>query len=239
MELKGKKVFISGAAKRLGKELAVHLSNAGCKVTVHYNRSKSEAEDLQKKINCSLFQCDFSSIRMDELLDRLNAAKIEADILINNASSFNRKEWNEVDESFWESEFSVNLKAPFFLCRYFGSKMKQRGFGKIINMADIAAQRAYLPYLPYSVAKSGMVALTAALARALAPEVQVNAIAPGTILFVDDLTEDQRMKILKKIPAGRTATVDEFLKTVDFLLSDVDYITGQTIVLDGGRSLNW
>lgn len=239
MELKGKKAFITGGAKRLGRELALHLSKAGCQVSIHYNHSRAEAEDLQKQIDCKLFQADFSTGPMDALLSRLDEEGIEADILINNASSFGRREWEKIDEPFWDHEFSVNLKVPYFLAQHFGPRMKQKESGKIINMADIAAQRAYLPYLPYSLAKSGVVALTAALARALAPEVQVNAIAPGTILFVDGLSEEDRKKILKRIPAGRTGTLKEFLKTVDFLLSDVDYITGQTIVLDGGRSLVW
>lgn len=239
MELEGKKVFVTGAAKRLGREVTLHLCNSGCQVTAHYNRSKSEAEDLQRKTGCRLFQADFSAISVDSLRSRLNQEVGEADIFISNASSFERCDWEEISEKLWESELSVNLKIPFFLSQYFGAQMKVKGSGKIIHMADIAAQRAYISYLPYSLAKAGIVVLTGALARALAPEVQVNAIAPGTILFVEELTEEERKKILKKIPAHRTATIEEFLKTVDFLLSDVDYITGQTIVLDGGRSLTW
>ena len=111
---------------------------------------------------------------------------------------------------------------------------------KIINIADIAAEHPYLNYFPYSIAKVGMIATTRGFARALAPEVQVNAIAPGTILPPDNMDPEQNRKLIEKIPAHRTGTVcEEFLRTVDFLLSDVDYITGQTIVLDGGRSLNW
>jgi pteridine reductase len=239
MDLKGKRAFITGAAKRLGREMALHLASAGCHVIAHYNRSKPEAEDLRNKTGCVLFQADFFLISMDELQARLNKEVGDADILINNASSFDRCSWQEVSEEFWDRELSVNLKAPFFLSQYFGKRMKQRGSGRIIHMADIAAQHSYLSYLPYSIAKTGLVALTGALARALAPEVQVNSIAPGTILFPEDVSEDARKKILKKIPAGRTGTIAEFLKTVDFLLSDTDYITGQTIILDGGRSLNW
>jgi len=134
---------------------------------------------------------------------------------------------------------AVNLKAPFFLAQHFGVQMKERGLGKILNMVDIAAQRPYLRYLPYSIAKAGVVSWTQALGRALAPEVQVNAIAPGTILFPEQFTEAAKSRIVKKIPAGRTATIDEFLRTVDFLLAGVDYITGQTILLDGGRTLSW
>src|SRR5262249_21621217 len=128
-------------------------------------------------------------------------------------------------------------KIPFFLSQHLGSQMKEQGYGKIINMADIAAFRSYLNYLPYSLAKNGIVALTKSLARALAPQVQVNAIAPGTILFPDDMSREDQEKMLAKIRAHRTATVQELLHVVDFLLSDVDYMSGQIITLDGGRSL--
>ena len=239
MDLKGKKVFITGAARRLGREMVLHLSNAGCRVTAHYNHSKTEAEALQKETGCHLFQADFSSIDVNALRRRLDQEVGIADIFISNASSFQRCDFENINEDLWEQELSINLKVPFFLSQHFGMLMKRKGSGKIIHMTDIAAQRAYLPYLPYSIAKAGVVAMTSALARKLAPEVQVNAIAPGTILFVEDMSEENREKVLKKIPAGRTGTVEEFLRTVDFLLSDVDYITGQTLVFDGGRSLTW
>jgi len=163
----------------------------------------------------------------------------EIDILVNNASSFRERPWEKVDEETWDYELDVNLKIPFFLAHHFGRLMKAKGAGKILNMADIAADHPYLKHLSYSIAKAGVVAFTRALARPLAPEVQVNAIAPGTILFPEGMPKAIQEAITKKIPAGRTATMNEFLQTVDFLLEDVDYITGQTIVLDGGRSLTW
>jgi pteridine reductase len=239
MDLKGKKVFITGAARRLGWEVARHLIAAGCRVTAHYNHSKMQAEELQKQTGCRLFQADFSSIDINALRSRLDQEVGIVDIFISNASSFQKCEFESINEDLWDQEISINLKVPFFLSQHFGIRMKRKGSGKIIHMSDIAAERAYLPYIPYSIAKAGVVAMTAALARKLAPEVQVNSIAPGTILFVEDLSEEDRKKILKRIPAGRTGTVEEFLGTVDFLLSDVDYITGQTLVLDGGRSLTW
>jgi len=161
------------------------------------------------------------------------------DILINNASSFEEKDWQDIDEELWDNDLNVNLKIPFFLSHYFGPLMKAKGQGKILNMSDIAAEHPYLRHLPYSIAKAGVIAFTQALARPLAPEVQVNAIAPGTILFPESMPESTQKTILSHVPAGRTATLPEFLRTVDFLLEDVDYITGQTIVLDGGRSLSW
>jgi pteridine reductase len=238
MNLNGKRVLITGAARRLGREVAIHLSKAGCLVTAHYNHSRAEAESLKAETGCSLLQADFNSVTWEVLGKRMKELG-DIDILINNASSFRKASWSEVDESLWEDEINVNLKTPFFLCQHFGKGMKQRGSGKIINMVDVAARHPYLSYLPYSVAKAGVIALTEALARALAPEVQVNAIAPGTILYMDGMTEEAKQKLVDRIPAKRIGTMDEFLKTVDFLLSDVDYITGQTIVLDGGRSLSW
>ncbi len=239
MDLKGKHVLVTGAARRIGREIVLHLSQKGCRLTAHYCSSIEDARRLQDATGCGLFQADFFSTPVSMLLDRIQQEVGEVDVLINNASSFHRSTWKDTSEETWDHELTVNLKVPFFLSQHFGKQMKTQGYGKIIYLADIAAYRAYTAYLPYSIAKSGIVALTQALARALAPEVQVNAIAPGTVLFVEGLPEDTRKKMLEKIPAKRTATVAELLETVDFLLSGVDYITGQTLILDGGRILTW
>lgn len=239
MELRGKRALITGGARRLGREIALHLSQIGCEVTVHFNRSVAEAESLRAGIQCRLFQADFSSVSIANLTERLEKEVGRIDILISSASDFRRLSWTDVEEKSWDQNIAVNLKVPFFLTQFFGKKMKAHGSGKIIHLADIAAYRPYLKYLPYSVAKAGIVNLTQAFARALAPEVQVNAIAPGTVLFPDDFSAEEQKKIVQKIPAGRTARIEELLRTVDFLLFGIDYITGQTIVLDGGRSLIW
>jgi pteridine reductase len=239
MDLSGKTALITGGARRLGRALAIHLRQAGCSVVVHYNRSKEEAQSLQSEIGCRLFQADFEKGSINTLQSRLKEEIGFVDILINNASTFSQSDWQDLTEEIWDKDLIVNLKVPFFLAHFFGKQMKVNGFGKIVSMADIAAERSYLQYLPYSIAKSGVVAFTRAMARSLAPEVQVNAIAPGTILFPEDMAEETRRAIVENIPAGRTCTIEEFLQTVDFLLADVDYITGQTIVLDGGRSLKW
>jgi pteridine reductase len=239
MELKGKTAFITGAAKRLGRAVATHLHEKGCSIVVHYNESEKEASELQSQIGCRLFQADFSKISISKLQTRLKQEIGSIDILINNASSFEERDWQDIDEEAWDYDLKLNLKVPFFLAHYFGPLMKAKGCGKILNMSDIAADHPYLRHLPYSIAKAGIIAFTRALARPLAPEVQVNSIAPGTILFPDSMPKSTQETILHHIPAGRTATLQEFLRTVDFLLEDVDYITGQTIVLDGGRSLSW
>ena len=239
MELLGKTVFVTGAARRLGRMLAVHLHKKGCGLVIHYNKSERDAGDLQREIGCRLFHADFTQISMSMLETRLKEEVGSIDVLVNNASSFQERNWEDVDEKTWDYDLDVNLKTPFFLARHFGRLMKAKGCGKILNMTDIAAEHPYLKHLPYSIARAGVVAFTRALARALAPEVQVNAIAPGTILFPEEMPKATREAILKNIPAHRTATPDEFLRTVDFLLEGGDYITGQTIVLDGGRSLAW
>ena len=239
MELQGKRIFITGAARRLGREIAMHLSAKGCRVVAHYFRSAEDAHSLQKQTHCLLFQADFTTVDVSELRSRLDAEVGSVDILINNASTFREHHWTSVGEEFWNDELSVNLKIPFFLMQHFGPKMKLQGAGKIINLGDIAGQRPYLSYLPYSVAKAGIAGITRAFARALAPEVQVNSISPGTILFPESYDEPKKKELIARIPARRAGTVQELLNTIDFLLSDVDYITGQDIVMDGARSLTW
>jgi NAD(P)-dependent dehydrogenase (short-subunit alcohol dehydrogenase family) len=239
MDLKNKSILITGAARRLGRETAVHLVKAGARLTIHFNESVKEAEALRKEIGCEIVQADFNKISPNELCKKLESAVKDVDVLINNASSFIHSAWHEITEEIWDQELTVNLKVPFFLTKHFGSLMKSKGSGKILNIADIAAEHPYLMYFPYSIAKAGIVTMTRGFARALAPAVQVNAIAPGTVLRPDNMPADQFQKLIEKIPAHRPANVEEFLRTVDFLLRDVDYITGQTIVLDGGRSLNW
>jgi pteridine reductase len=238
MNIKGKIALVTGAGRRLGREVVSHLSNAGCKVVTHYNRSAKEAEALQAETGCRIFHADFSTTTIADLKRRIDSEIGAVDILINNASSFQKSHWRDISEELWDSEFAVNLKTPFFLAQHLGAKMKEKREGKIINLADIAGYRAYLNYLPYSLAKTGVIALTQTLARALAPEVQVNGIAPGTVLFIDGLSDESKTKIVEKIPARRTAKISEFLATIDYLLS-VDFLTGQTIVLDGGRTLTW
>lgn len=208
-------------------------------MVAHYFRSETDAHSLQSVSGCALFQADFASIPVADLRARLDSEVGQIDILINNASCFTRSDWKDIDESLWENEMSVNLKVPFFLMQHFGQRMKSAGKGKIISLLDIAIERPYLSYLPYSIAKAGLASATRAMARALAPDVQVNGIAPGTILFAENMPDEQKQKSLAKIPARRPATIDEYLRTVDFLLSDVDYITGQIVTLDGGRSLTW
>lgn len=234
-----KRAFITGAAKRVGRQLAIHLARRGYDVVAHYHTSEDDARSLKQETGCGLFQADLAATSIADLQARLEKEVGHVDVLINNASVFERAEWKDVTEQLWDTAMSTNLKAPFFLMQHFGQKMKAYGKGRIINMVDIAAERAYLPYLPYSIAKAGLVSATRAMARALAPEVQVNGIAPGTILFMENITDEARRKTIAKIPAGRIATIDEFLGTVDFLLSDVEYITGQILTLDGGRSLTW
>ncbi len=239
MNLQDKRVLITGGARRLGRETAIHLARAGCKISIHYNTSRNDADSLRSEIQCNLVQADFTKLPAEEVCRKLEAEAGHVDILINNASSFTHASWREVTEAIWDRELAVNLKIPFFLTKFFGEQMKAKGGGKILNIADIAAEHPYLNYFPYSIAKAGLIAVTRGFARALAPEVQVNTIAPGTILPPENMDPKQIQKVIDKIPVHRTGTVEEYLRTVDFLLSDVDYITGQTIVLDGGRSLNW
>src|SRR5437870_1295190 len=128
MKLEGKRVLVTGAARRLGREMAVHLSRAGCDVTVHFNHSHAEAEALRKEIGCSLLRADFRAVKWD-VLQKLMSDIGPIDILINNASTFQKSSWDKVNEQLWEEELGVNLKVPFFLSKFFGKQMKERGGG--------------------------------------------------------------------------------------------------------------
>src|SRR5688572_17108707 len=150
MDLAGKTAFITGGARRLGRSLAVHLRQAGCNLVVHYNRSEEEARSLQSEIGCRLFQADFAKTSIKNLHIRLKEEIGFVDILVNNASTFSRSDWEDVTEDLWDHEMAVNMKVPFFLSHFFGKQMKINGTGKIVSMTDIAAERSYLNYLPYS-----------------------------------------------------------------------------------------
>ncbi|MCZ6691979.1 MAG: SDR family oxidoreductase [Planctomycetota bacterium] len=243
MNLQGRISLVTGAARRLGREVALGLARRGSRVGVHYHRSEREAIELVGEIRkaggeAEPFGADLRDAEACRRLIEMVATHFgTVDILVNNASTFIRTPLEEASEEDWDNLLSVNLKAPFFCSQAAGALMKKGGAGKIINLADVAALRPWKEYIPYSVAKAGLVALTKGLAKALAPEVQVNAIAPGTILPPEGTSVEEQERWARATPLGRLGKTSELVDAVLFLLEGGDFITGEVLSLDGGRHL--
>lgn len=239
-----KNVLITGAAKRIGAACARLLHNEGCNVFLHYWSSKEAALQLCYELN--QIRPDSAYMMQANLLNRegLESLVSEAcmawgkiDVLVNNASSFYPTAVAEVTEQQWDELMGTNLKAPFFLAKLLKETLvKSRGC--IVNIADIHAERGLLGYPVYSIAKAGLVAMTKILAKEFAPSVRVNGVAPGAILWpVNELSEQKRQEILQRVALRRSGEPDDVAKAVWFLIKDADYMTGQILTVDGGRTL--
>ncbi len=238
-----KVVLITGAARRVGAALAEFLHGHGMNIALHYRHSKREAEALAAKLNGArarsviLLQADLLySAGLARLVREALGGWGRLDALINNASSFYPTPFGAVTGAQWDDLLGSNLKAPFFLSQAAsGALAAQRGC--IINIADIHGARPLKNYPVYSTAQAGLIMLTQALARELAPAVRVNAIAPGPILWPEEMDEEARQKIISRTLLQRAGDPLDVARAALFLIRDADYITGQTITVDGGRSV--
>ena len=240
----GRIALVTGAARRLGRAIAEDLAAHGAHVAVHYRGSHAEAADVVAGIRtrggrAEAFAADLAD---GDQVDALAAAVSErlgpVDILVNNASVYFRTPLATLDAEVWERVLTMNLTAPYRLALALGRTMRARGAGKIVNLTDVAAERPPLDYLPYAVSKAGVAALTRGLARELAPEVQVNAVAPGPVLEPIDATPATTAAILARTPLGRYGSATDVAAAVRFLIAGSDFVTGTTVVVDGGRALD-
>ncbi len=243
--LDGKVALITGAAHRIGATTARLLHAAGANIVLHYRESRRGALALQQELNAA--RPDSVVLIQADLLrtDKLTALAREAhdawgrlDVLINNASTFYPTAMGEVGENEWNDLVGTNLKAPFFLAQASAAYLKQQR-GCIVNIVDIHADRPLKGHPVYSIAKAGLVMLTKALAGELGPEVRVNAIAPGAILWPEnDMDEVTKQRIVSRTFLKRQGSPEDIAKTALFLIRDANYVSGQVITVDGGRSLN-
>ena len=239
-----KTIFITGAAKRIGKEIALTFKELGWNIIIHYNSSKKDADDLANQINkdnpnsAKTVQGNLD-IKEDvqKILSEVSETFPSIDVLVNNASTFYPTPIDEISEDHWEKLIGSNLKGPLFLIQGLKEKLK-RSNGSIINITDTNLTKGVANYSIYSAAKAGLEAITKGLARELAPEIKVNAIAPGAMLEPPDVTwtEEQKNKVIETIPLKRMGSEKDIANAVKFLANS-EYITGQTIKVDGGRSL--
>ena len=234
--------LITGAAKRLGAATAERLHHSGMDVVIHYQHSGTEAEALVKKLNhqradsATLCQADLNrQEQVQQLAEAAMAFKGRLAVLVNNASGFYPTPLNSATEHHWNDLFASNAKAPYFLCQALAPALKANN-GCIINMVDIHAWKPLANHSIYSMAKSSLVTLTRALAKELAPDVRVNGVAPGAILWPEGIEEAEKRSILNGIPLQRLGKPENIADTIHFLVN-ADYITGQIIAVDGGRSL--
>ena len=239
-----KTIFITGAAKRIGKEIALTFKELGWNIIIHYNSSKNDADNLADQINkdnpnsAKTVQGNLD-VKEDvqKILNEVNDAFPSIDLLINNASTFYPTPIDEISEDHWEKLIGSNLKGPLFLIQGLKEKLKKSN-GSIINITDTNLTKGVANYSIYSAAKAGLEAITKGLARELAPEIKVNAIAPGAMLEPPDVTwtEEQKNKVIETIPLKRRGSEKDIANAVKFLAHSA-YITGQIIKVDGGRSL--
>ncbi|OGW79503.1 MAG: hypothetical protein A2Z83_09525 [Omnitrophica bacterium GWA2_52_8] len=243
MEIQGKTVLITGAALRIGREIALDLSRCGARVIIHYCQSQKAARMLAGDIRreggeASLLAADFSkpgtAVLVRHIQNRLKREKLAVDVLINNASVFYPAPLKKINEKNWEDMMRVNLKAPFFLAREFGLEMAARKQGKIIQILDWTVQRPHPDYLPYIISKSGLLTATLGLAKALAPHVQVNGIAPGPILEARGMTPGEKKRAVERTALKRFGHPRDIAAAVRYLIEGSDFVTGTVLPVEGG-----
>jgi len=234
--MNGKVILVTGAAKRIGRGIALRLAREGVRVAIHYSTSEAEARATATECGgAPVFRADLERIaEIEALFSDVVKHFGHIDGLVNNAARFTRKDPLNITEADWDFVHSVNLKATFFCCQQAAKHMLAGGGGKIVNISSLGGIRAWPEHAHYCASKAGVIHLTRALAQAWAPKITVNSVAPGVIPFGEP---DERVKrLIAKTPAGRAGTADEIADAVVFFLTASDFITGQVLAVDGGLS---
>lgn len=242
MNLRDRRVLVTGAARRVGRAIALALAERGARLAIHFNRSRDEAQGLATEIarrfggTPVLVRAALERVPSVERMVREAARRLGGlEIVINNASAYDKTEFGRTTVSDWDRQLDTNLRAPFFVAQAAAPFLKRAGQGKIVNIADWAALRPYADYIPYCVSKAGLVCLNAALAKALAPEVQVNAILPGPVMLPDRYSARARERARKATLLKKLGSPEDIAKAVVFLVESGDFITGASLTVDGGR----
>lgn len=244
--LSGRVALITGAAKRLGAAMARALHHEGANVVVHYRGSQAAAEQLVHVLNqaraasaCSVSGDLLDAATAPRLIDAVVSRFGRLDVLINNASTFYPTPLGSITEQQWNDLMGANLKAPLFLAQAAAAQLRKTR-GLILNMVDIHGQRPLPSHPVYSTAKAGLIMLTRSLARELGPEIRVNAIAPGPILWPEHgLAPELQEEIINKTVLKRHGEPDDIARAALFFAKDASFVTGQILAVDGGRSLGW
>lgn len=242
MELGGCAALVTGAARRVGRAIALGLAGRGVRLAVHYHASRDEADAVLREAlaagaaDAFCIAADLRSPDAPERLVRDVAARFGGlDVLVNSAAVMVRTPLPEVTIEQWDDIMALNLRAPFFCARAAAAVMGERG-GAIVNIADLAGLEAWPAYIPHGISKAAIIQMTSALARSLAPRVRVNAVAPGAVLLPESWSAEDAARLARTTPLGRIGTPGDVSQAVLYLL-DADYVTGETLVVDGGRHI--
>lgn len=242
MRIQGKTVLITGGAKRIGRALCLALAAHGARLAIHYRRSKTQARRLQSQLqargtSAEIFQADLRSPSQTHRLIRQVVRKMKnIDVLIHNASLYRKTPLEKVRGKDWEDLWRIHVCAAFFLAQALRKTRKGREAQKIIFLADSSTLHPHPDYIPYGVSKAALVPLTQALAKALAPHTQVNAILPGPILLPSSATVQVKKAIAQAVPLKKIGSPKDIVQTILFLIEQ-EFMTGALIAVDGGRSL--
>ncbi len=245
MKLAGKTALVTGAARRIGREIALTLARRGATILIHYHRSRREALGLQAEIkalgsDAMLFCADFSltakplTPRLRKFVNEIDRKAGRVDILVNNASIFYPTPFGKISEKDWDDFLAVNLKAPFLLSQEIGTRMLKQKSGKIVNLTDWTGLKPSERYLPYCISKAGLIAATTGLARVLAPHVQVASVAPGPILPPPGMSKKGMRAVAKSTLLGRFGHPKDIAETVRYFIEDTDFVTGAFLPVEGG-----
>lgn len=241
MDPTGKVALVTGAAVRVGKQIALALAERGYHLAVHYNASAGPATETVEQIRAlgveaHAIPCDLTDTEtIPDLIEAIEERWRRLDVVVNSAAIFPRTPWSEIDEATWDEALDVNLKAPFFVSRHAARLLGADGGGSIVHIADWAALRPYKHYLPYLASKGGVVTMTKAMAKELAPGIRVNAVAPGPVMLPEDMSEEVVDHVREATLVKRLGSAADVASAVVYLVDMTDFVTGHVLVVDGGR----
>jgi len=233
--MKDQVVLVTGAAKRIGRGIALRLAAEGARVAIHYHNSEADARRTAAECGAPVFRADLEKVdEIHRMFADVAGHFGRLDGLVNNAARFTRFDPLEITERDWDFIYSVNLKATFFCCQAGARLMRETGGGRIVNISSLGGIRPWAEHAHYCASKAGVIMLTRVLAKAFAPEITVNSVAPGVIPF-DDIDERGK-RMIEATPARRGGTPAEVADAVVYFLKATNFITGQILAVDGGLS---
>jgi 3-oxoacyl-[acyl-carrier protein] reductase/pteridine reductase len=236
-DLAGKVILVTGAARRVGRGIALRLAREGARVAIHYGRSEEEARRAAAECGgAELFQANLENVaEIAGLFEEVGRRMGRLDGLVNNAARFTEFDPMDVTEADWDFIHSVNLKAVFFCCQQGAKLMRKSGGGRIVNISSLGGLRPWSRHAHYNASKAGVIMLTKALSKAFAPEITVNSVAPGVIPF--GATDGRIDRMIAATPAKRAGTAEDIADGVVFFLKASNFVTGQILAVDGGLGL--